>query len=177
VTQRLERKEAVMSFLVSLGDLKALPFTGAHGCPIPSITKFEIKPVKSDLGAILGYTDLCDGDRHLVPASEVLSQCSVGATDVVIVQRTHKSLITPLHWILAVCGNGVDVSDILVVVFEASGKGKEVRLTGRPPWPRWERWESAVFEIEPNKSADSTTSAGISAAEQPRVPASAASHL
>ena len=33
------------------------------------------------------------------------------------------------------------------------------------------------IEEKPNKSADSTTSAGTSAAEQPRVPASAASHL
>jgi protein TonB len=39
---------------------------------------------------------------------------------------------------------------------------------------------SVEFHLEqkaPNQSADSTTSAGTSAAEQPRVPASAASHL
>jgi len=46
-----------------------------------------------------------------------------------------------------------------------------------PPDPNGRIRFRVMFERVPNQSVDSTRSAGTSAAEQPRVPASAASHL
>lgn len=154
-TERLaiERKET--AFFITLEGLRAVPFQGPHGVRVSPITKYSIKKSKSD-GAGMGSADLCDGDRPIRPALNLLYQCSLDGKDLVIVRREHNSFSSPIRWLAALSGHPVQVSEIWAIVIDGSNDPKETQLISKPASYKW---AAAFFEKEP-KAPEPTAPSG-----------------
>lgn len=144
-TKSFRQRAADTAFALDIGEARALKFDGARGPRIDSTSKYTIAKKQLKIG-----------ERSLHAADEILAQCRIDGTDIVITRHSYTS-VNPKYWFFALSGHPAQFSEISVVLIDDRGQ-KAVDLTdliGRQS--NASQWRGGVFAKNEGASGSDNT--------------------
>ena len=121
-----KQTNAVTTYSFDPQSSRLKPVQHASGKEIPQFSKYGVRERK----VILNGNPLAD-------AEEILYQCEVNGTDVLIVRVEHNSFSSPMKWLAAFSGHPIQVSTINILTVIGGELKDQTRIEQKDSSYRW----------------------------------------